>query len=371
MKKITEQEKREYLAKYGFELVSNVEGNIGQVKIIIKHIECGTIFPVRFNCFKKGQRCKKCSIDRRNDQKRTTENQMIEFFLRSGYILIEFVKGNIGKTKQTIQHFTCGFTYPVTFDSFKQGNRCPECFGNIKYTEEDIRKHCLKIGYELIMHINGNIGVVKQLVKHVKCGFIFPVCFSVLKEGYCPKCSRRAKINKEDILKFLSENAPDYELIKHVIGAIGKVKQIFRHTSCGYIFPMRFSNFKNAGNRCPDCKNFSSERLSRKIFESIIGHKFPKVRPKFLRGLELDGYCEELKLAFEYNGIQHNEVRRGLIPYDTEDELNKRQERDRRKIKLCERNNIKLCVIPYTYSFREPKLLEAFIKCWVFNLDIF
>jgi hypothetical protein len=42
-----------------------------------------------------------------------------------------------------------------------------------------------------------------------------------------------------------------------------------------------------------------------------------------------------------------------------------------RKIELCEQNNIKLCVIPYTYNFKNPKLLEAFIKCWIFGLDVF
>jgi hypothetical protein len=42
-------------------------------------------------------------------------------------------------------------------------------------------------------------------------------------------------------------------------------------------------------------------------FLESLGHKFPSTR-KILRGRELDGYCKELQLAFEHNGIHyHNE----------------------------------------------------------------
>ena len=48
-----------------------------------------------------------------------------------------------------------------------------------------------------------------------------------------------------------------------------------------------------------------SEAYVRQLFASAFGRPFVKVRPKFLEGLELDGYCEDLKIAFEYDGEQH------------------------------------------------------------------
>ena len=57
---------------------------------------------------------------------------------------------------------------------------------------------------------------------------------------------------------------------------------------------------------------FNEERCW-SIFEKLLDEKFKKVRPYFLLNnetgfcLEFDGYCKQLKLAFEYDGIQHHE----------------------------------------------------------------
>ena len=64
---------------------------------------------------------------------------------------------------------------------------------------------------------------------------------------------------------------------------------------------------------CTKCKSsiFFREAWARFICEQLVGKEFPKKRPDFLiprskrRPLELDGFCESLKLAFEYQGEQH------------------------------------------------------------------
>jgi hypothetical protein len=84
--------------------------------------------------------------------------------------------------------------------------------------------------------------------------------------------------------------------------------------------------------------------------EELSGLPFPKSYPGWLRlgkggsALELDGYCEELGVAFEYHGIQHRE----FVPHfhrggagDLEDQ----QARDRVKAEACEKEGVELLVV--------------------------
>ena len=93
--------------------------------------------------------------------------------------------------------------------------------------------------------------------------------------------------------------------------------------------------------------------------ESCVSIKKPfiKCRPKWLYGLELDGYCKELNLAFEYNGQQHYDFISYF--YKTTDELEKRIDSDQIKLSLCIVNDVKLITIPYTIEFNE---MENFIN---------
>lgn len=47
------------------------------------------------------------------------------------------------------------------------------------------------------------------------------------------------------------------------------------------------------------------EEQVRTILEELSGEKFPKKRPDWLNGMELDGYCHRLGIAFEYDGEQY------------------------------------------------------------------
>ena len=127
-----------------------------------------------------------------------------------------------------------------------------------------------------------------------------------------------------------------------------------------------FKNFKNVKKKkeCPLGKKTSKgEEQCRKIFEKLFqGHLFPSIRPDWLKNketghnLELDGYNEHLKIAFEYQGIQHY-IKNEFFG-QTNESLIKQIERDIFKVKRCRELGIDLIVISFFIKFED---IENFI----------
>lgn len=90
-----------------------------------------------------------------------------------------------------------------------------------------------------------------------------------------------------------------------------------------------------------------AEERAREIFETLTGYRFIKCRPKWLDNLELDGFCRELKLAFEYNGPPHFDPDIYSTGNHLRDMLNifNIQNRDAFKIQRCEELGVKLISI--------------------------
>lgn len=110
-------------------------------------------------------------------------------------------------------------------------------------------------------------------------------------------------------------------------------------------------------------KESSGELECKRAAEKITGKRFDKKRPDFLKNnitdsnLEIDCYCEELKLGIEYNGIQHYKY----TPYfhASKDAFYNTKYRDEMKQRLCKNNGIKLIVVPYTVKVNE---IEDYLK---------
>jgi hypothetical protein len=125
----------------------------------------------------------------------------------------------------------------------------------------------------------------------------------------------------------------------------------------GHVFDNSLCNIK-AGSWCPRCLRKTEEKV-RAVFEELYGKSFPTVRPDFLKNpktgfnLELDGYNEELGIAFEYDGEYHY-----IEHFSGIEGLDKRRARDTLKDFLCKKNNITLYRVPFTAS----KNLRDFIK---------
>jgi hypothetical protein len=102
---------------------------------------------------------------------------------------------------------------------------------------------------------------------------------------------------------------------------------------------------------------YKNESLCREIIEQITAKRFPKRRPLFLQGLEYDGYCEESKIAFEYQGKQHAEY----VPYfhrNGEIDFHRQQERDALKKYLSLKNGIRLIEIWYHCGDKKSHILR-------------
>lgn len=122
----------------------------------------------------------------------------------------------------------------------------------------------------------------------------------------------------------------------------------------GHNWKAEFASVRK-GSWCPTCAGYSTERLVRRMFEFIFKLPFIKARPEWLKSplsnqkLELDGYNETLKIAFEYDGSYHAE----RVEFFQNDLSNIRA-RDEAKTQQCIEKGITLVRIPHT--IRQPNL---------------
>lgn len=117
------------------------------------------------------------------------------------------------------------------------------------------------------------------------------------------------------------------------------------------------------GSWCPECSSGLGERLCRTAFEQIFGRSFPKCRPHWLKGrkgrlLELDGYCEEINVAFEHHGEHH--YRQSYFS-NTSKIFGELVERDKLKAKTCAKYGVRLVIIPEVNNLLPLSELKQYI----------
>ena len=178
---------------------------------------------------------------------------------------------------------------------------------------------------------------------------------SINKGTWCPFCNKRKPKTIKDAKRIATKNKGKCLSIE--INGNNK-KHLRWQCYCGYEWMASYNNVSR-GTWCPKCnKNNKTEQKVREIFEKVFKKPFIKCKILDLKSnlgwpLEFDGYCEELKIAFEYDGEFH------FKPWDDTrpETLQKTLANDALKNEWCLKQGIKLIRIPYT----EKRELEQYI----------
>lgn len=180
-----------------------------------------------------------------------------------------------------------------------------------------------------------------------KCGYEFErQANDFIKSGKCPYCSHRI-ITTETYSKFIEQKTNgEYSLISEYINDYTRV--LIRHNSCGFIYRIKPTYFKQEGTICPKCKRFHS-----KGEKAIINYleKNNILYEREYRFKELASYPFDFKIEYnnliyviEFQGEQHYKPKEH---FGGQEGLKRQQERDKIKKDFCIQHGYNLIEIPY------------------------
>ena len=179
----------------------------------------------------------------------------IEFESNSGYKLLstEYINGKI-KLNMICNN---GHNCQISFDNFKIGRRCGICAGKYKLSYEYIKDYIESYNYLLLSNTYENVKK-KLLIKCPNC-HIFPMSFGSFKNGNrCPECAKilRSKnqlLNYEYVKHFIEiESKSGCELIS--LNYYGNDKELIIKCTCGNEFKTNFAKFSSQNKRqCNEC----------------------------------------------------------------------------------------------------------------------
>jgi hypothetical protein len=237
--------------------------------------------------------------------------------------------------------------------------KCPKCSNKKRVSIDDLNKQIIAKGGELL---TDKIINVKSYIK-IRCNqkHEWETQVNSIRGGkWCPVCGGSFPLNIEILRekamkrggKLLSDkntNANDW---------------YDWQCSEGHVWKAKYSNIYS-GNWCKQCNSSLGERICRLFFERLFGADFPSSFPKWLRlnnkvKLELDGFNEKLKIAFEHQGEQHFNTKTQFIKSDAK--LNERIQYDKIKRELCKINGVILIEVPEINNKIKPRELKDFIK---------
>jgi predicted lactoylglutathione lyase len=235
---------------------------------------------------------------------------------------------------------------------------CPVCVGNVVGNIEDMREIAKAKGGECLS--SKYIKSTSQLNWRCSEGHEWLARPNDIKQGkWCPVCAGNVKLTIDDMIDLAKERGGQF-CEDTYRGANHKHRW---KCSEGHEWSA-IPNSVRRGTWCPICSDGIGERICREYFEQLFNRKFPKKRPNWLLSakgtrMELDGFCEELGLAFEHHGLQHYKILKKFGM--DEQKLVRRRSLDSMKRELCKANNVLLVEVPEIPTVTPTSKIRALI----------
>ena len=178
--------------------------------------------------------------------KKHSQEYVSNYYRENGYILSSIYKGNNNKDSVKCPK---GHQIEIKFSGFQQGNRCPECAGNIKLSQETVSTYYKQFGYLLksTYKCNKNRDDLMCPVGHD-----IKITLDNFKRGNrCAKCSGLEKFSQEHVFDY-------YKQYNYTMKSIYKNSKTKNEIVCpnGHEIEMTFDSFK-CGHRCYICSGNS------------------------------------------------------------------------------------------------------------------
>ena len=237
---------------------------------------------------------------------------------------------------------------------------CKECSKALDFKE--IKNRGDKHKHKLILQDKSFVSMSHAYNWKCKEGHMNPFKISNHPDrAGCPDCMDQNKFNSiAKIEKWLKTYEPEISICEGEVykGYKGKIKilcNICKGTT------LKLPNQIKNRSLCKYCKGKQYELTVLQYMEQLFeGEWLYNTDPKNLDKMQLDGYCEKLKLAFEHHGSQHYRIVTNWTI--NKKALKESKERDKRKEKLCNEKGIKLIVIKELKTFTPEDALKQEIK---------
>lgn len=235
--------------------------------------------------------------------------------------------------------------------SVKRGDWCQKCYRlrageSQRLTIEDMDAMAIKRGGTCLTREYRNKDT--NLLWRCVAGHEWRATPGSIRQGsWCRKCAGLALSTLDEMVRLAAERGGQCLSPVYTNGHT----PLFWRCSAGHQWRATPANV-GQGHWCPYCSRYLNERICRGVVETLFQKEFPRKRPEWLkrpqgRKMELDGYCESLQLAFEYNGEQHYSEIKHFHGRGGK-RLDQQQRDDLLKAKLCREYGVQLFTIPYT-----------------------